>query len=51
MEHIQTAKNVLSQMINNSDENGVTEGQVVKEIVRYDIGYSEALDSLRQVYK
>lgn len=51
MEYIQTAKNVLSQMIENSDENGVTEGQVVKEIVRYDIGYYEALDSLRKVYR
>lgn len=51
MEYIQTAKSVLSQMIENSDENGVTEGQVVKEIVRYDIGYYEALDSLKKVYK
>lgn len=51
MEYIQIAKNVLSQMIENSDENGVTEGQAVKEIVRYDIRYYEALDSLRKVYK
>lgn len=46
------AINVLKKMIENAGKDGVTEGQAVHELVaNHDVGYWDALDLLRSVYK
>ena len=51
MEIMETAKTVLSEMIEAAGERGVTEGQVTAELVKQGIGYCEAVDSLKYIYK
>lgn len=51
MEIMETAKTVLSEMIEAAGERGVTEGRVVAELTKHRIGYHEAVDSLKNVYK
>lgn len=42
---------VLSEMIETAGESGITEGQAVAELTKHGIGYHEAVDSLKNVYK
>ena len=51
MEIMETAKAVLSEMIEAAGERGVTEGQAVAELTKHGIGYREAVDSIKSVYK
>ena len=51
MDAIEMAKTVLSEMIETAGENGITEGQAVAELTKNGIGYREAVDSLKNVYK
>lgn len=51
MEAIETAKTVLSEMVEAAGEIGVTEGQAAGELIKHGIGYHEAVDFLKNVYK
>lgn len=51
MEAMETAKTVLSEMLETAGENGVTAGEAAGELSKHGIGFSAALDSLESVYK
>lgn len=51
MEAMETAKTVLSEMLESAGENGVTSGEATRELVKHGLDYKTALDSLESVYK
>lgn len=51
MEVRETTKMVLSEMIETAGESGITEGQAAAELTKHGIGYHEAVDFLKNVYK
>lgn len=51
MEAMEVVKATLLELIETAGKNGITEGQAAAELTKHGIGYREAVDSLKNVYK
>ncbi len=51
MEVKEKVKTMLSRMLETADENGVTEGEVIRELTRNGIDYQTARNFLKNSYK
>lgn len=51
MEAIETAKTVLSEMVEAAGKEVVTEGVIAQELTKHGFEFQEAVDCLKNVYK
>lgn len=51
MEAMETAKTVLSEMLEAAGESGVTAGEATRELSKHGLDFKTALDSLESAYK